>query len=60
MSNTRRYSITKEESEIILLALGGLINELKQIEIPKSTYFNIQIERAKILREKLSLYQWYK
>ena len=55
----RRYSITLGEGEIIILAITALEHEfLNDKDMQESPYWTMEIERAKILREKLRKYSW--
>lgn len=61
MSTTRRLSITKEQGELIALALVALIDELEQLtkKYPEA-YWKFQLERAESLKHSLNTYNWEK
>lgn len=56
----RRYSLTKEDGEFVILALLHFILDLQEVNetLQHSAYNDYMISRAESLKEKLEEYQW--
>ena len=61
MSGLRRFSITKEQGELVSLALSILVEQFKDIQSRDgSPFWKIQEERATWLKQDIDNYQWHK
>ena len=56
----RRYSMTKEDGEFVVLALQHLIFQFTEHNKThgESAYNNYMISRAELLKERLEEYEW--
>ena len=62
MSNTRRFSITKQQASIISVALKGFIDDVehykgKELDTP---YWSCLQQEAQNILKDLTDYAWYK